>query len=353
MTTCEGLGPLAERTLLYQSVAAWHRAQQRPGLKLGENTLCSNRFLELLCKDSPGQARCTATSFQAVIALAGALDLSWSPQPAQQLVLRDVPAEERPLPPLGLDGGSTDLFVANAWATPGDHWLQLLWANLLGMGPWLWAALVGSGFSMVWNLGSGFLRAWSTDPSAVAAVLSHREPGSYVHPSAVVEGCYLGRGARVGAGSVLRGCILGEGALVEEMVILEGCVLGAGARVQRKGGAKFCVLEEAAALAGHMQLGVLGKGSMVKHGAALMDQALGAKVRVRVQGRLVEAPLGLAGVCVGPGAMVGEGIKIGPGRVIPAGLTILPATDQVLTNPEVPEGCTRARMAGNRLEPIA
>lgn len=345
---CEGLGPVSERGLLGKTVASWHSELARPGLKIGESTLVSPKFVDALMKGGPGSGVCTARSFEAVAALGGRVEVSFGEGPS-----REIDPLERKLPPLGLDGSSVDLYVADAWACSGNHWLQLLWANLLGLGPALWSSLVGTGPTMIFRLLSALLRARSLDPFVLAGALTWREEGCRIHPSAVVEGCYLGKNVRIGAGSIVRGCWLSEGAVVEEMGLLDVCVLGKGARLQRKGGAKYSLLEEDSALAGHMQLGVLGKGAMVKHGAALMDLALGRSVRVMAGGKLVEAPFGLAGVCVGPGAIVGEGIKIGPGRVIPPGLTILPATDQVLVKVEVPEGCTRARVVGQRLEPIA
>jgi acetyltransferase-like isoleucine patch superfamily enzyme len=342
---CEGLGLAQERLLLGKVLKDWHRQQN--GLVLPPDVAASERFLELLTRGPPGVAVCTATSFQPLAALSSPLDIVWKDQGER----REIPAEERLLPPLSLESGPLNLYVANSWAIPIRHWLQLLWANLLGMGPFLWSALVGSGARAIFRALWVFLKARSFNPYRLAAAATIRELGAEVHPTAVVEGCFLGKKARIGAGSVVRGCILGEGAVIEEMAIVEGSVLGPGSRIQRIGGLKFSVLEEAAVHAGLAQLGVIGRDAVIKHGVALMDMALGRGARVMAGGKLVDAPFGLAGVCVGPRAVIGQGVKIAPGRVVPAGVTILPATTDILTRLELPEGVTRARVEGNRLVP--
>lgn len=345
--TCEGLGPIPERTLLGERVSDRRARQDRPGLSVGPATVASDRFLDLLAQAGGGQGRCRATSFAMLAPLGGEAEVRLG----QGAEIRDIDPEERPLPPLGLDGAQAPLHIADAWAAPIGHWLQLLWVNLLALGPHLWSSLVGHGLPAAARLTGAALSALSLDPARLAAALTRREPGAYVHPSAVVEGCRIGARAKIGAGSVVRGCVIGEGCVIEEMVLLEGCVLGPGARVQRKAGAKYSLIEEGAAMAGVMQLGVIGAGAIVKHGAALMDLLPGQPVRVRAQGRLIEAPLGLAGVCVGPRAVIGEGIAIAPGRVVPPGLTVLPAADRVLTRLDLPEGCSRAQVRDGRLEP--
>lgn len=260
-------------------------------------------------------------------------------------------AQERAFEGVPLPGGA--LRVADAWVLPVRHWLQLLWANLLALGPHLWSELVGHGPAAVARLGWAALRAGSTRPEAMGAVLTRRGQGARIHRAATVEGAWLGDGVVIGAGAVVRGAVLGDGAAVEEQAVVEGAVLGRGARVQRLAMAKYSVLGEGAALGGIMQLGVLGAGAVVKHGATLMDMAFGQGVRVRAGGALVDAPHGLAGVCVGEGAVLASGVRVAPGRVIPPGLLVLPDPADVLRVVDVPAGCTRAVVRDGALEPLA
>ncbi|MEN9786579.1 MAG: hypothetical protein RLZZ299_1843 [Pseudomonadota bacterium] len=258
----------------------------------------------------------------------------------------------RPLGDARIPGTDVQLEVADAWVLPVGHWSQLLWANLLALGPFLWSRLVGTGPAAVVRLGWAALRAGSVQPEDVAARLNVLGPGAHVHRSAVVEGCVLGAGARIGAGSVVRGAILGDGAVVEEMALVEGVVTGPGARVQRRGAVKFSVLGPESEMAGAMQLGVLGRGACLKHGAVLMDQAATGEVRVSVDGARVRAPFGLCGVHLREGAWVGGGVAIAPGREVPAGVRVVGAPDAVVRTTTLPAGTRSARVRDGRLEAL-
>jgi carbonic anhydrase/acetyltransferase-like protein (isoleucine patch superfamily) len=254
---------------------------------------------------------------------------------------------------LTLPGSDRPLEVADAWILPVGHWVERLWANLLALGPFLWSELVGSGVTAAGRLAWAAARAGSLRPEDLAAKLNVLGRGAQIHRSAVVEGCVLREGARVGAGAVVRGAILGPGAVVEELALVEGAVLGENARVQRMAMLKFGVLDTDAAHAGIAQLGMIGRGAVVKQGAILMDMTLtGGGVRVEVDGTLRPAPLGLCGVHVEPGAVLAQGVRVGPGRVIPAGLTVFGAED-VLRDARVPEGAREARVRAGKLEVIA
>lgn len=224
-----------------------------------------------------------------------------------------------------------ELPLADALVAPTAHWLQHLWANLLGLGPFLWRGLAGRNIvEVAVRLSWAALRAGSIQPARVAAKLGRRGRGCRIHPAAVVEGCWLGDAVEIGAGAVVRGSVLSDGAIVEDQALVEYAVLDKGARVQRQAMCKFSVLGRGAAMAGTMQLGVVGADAAVKFGAVLMDMTLDEGVRVPVGDSLVLAPLGLAGVCVGEGALVGSGVRIAPGRAIPAGVTVLPAPESIL-----------------------
>lgn len=239
------------------------------------------------------------------------------------------------------------LRIADAWMFGVDHWSELLWANLLAIGPFLWAQLASNPLALGW----AGLCAGSFRPERIAGRLVQQGTGSFVHPRATVEFSVLGNGVRVGAGAVVRGCVLGEGAVVEELAMVEGCVVGAEARIQRQAMAKYSVVESGAAHAGVIQLGVLGAGAAVRQGAVLFDQSLGAPVRILKKGKLEPAPHGLIGVCIGPGAVIGQGVRIAAGRAIPAGVTVLPSAEGIVVRTEFPEGAKRVRVSAGGLIP--
>ncbi len=346
----EGLGPRAERQLFDQTVEVWRARSQKdfPEILVEPGTVASASALRAarqLLRAGPRRLVPGGSTFAPVHALGAPAWLGQADGAPEPL-----PPDEREVP--GLQLGGAPVRIADAWAVHLGHWSQLLWGNLLGLPVFLFDAMLGRNPLFFWRLGRAILRARSFRAERVGAALGVREPGVEVHPSATVEASVLRRGARVHAGAVVRGAVLGEGAVVEELAMVEGAVLGAGARVQRMAMAKYSVIESGAAFAGIMQLGVLGAGAVVKQGAILMDMRLEGDVRVEVGGTLRPAPFGMLGVCVGPRAVVAQGVRIAPGRVVPAGLTVLSEAGSVLSRLTVPEGCRVARVKDGGLESL-
>ncbi len=262
-------------------------------------------------------------------------------QPCDAKVLDSLPITELPVQERLLDmpvhhtqfgADMLQVPISDAMLFPVGHWLQLLWANLLGMGPFLWRELVGRTFpQVVWNVAWAFMGARSIDPYRIGSRLKKRGKGCRIHSSAVVEGCWLGDGVEIGANAVVRGCVLADGARVEELAVVDFSVLGKQALVQRQALVRFCLLDRGCACAGQMQLGVLGPDGAIKHGATLMDINYTQGVRVRAGDGLFRAPLGIAGVCVGPRTIVGSGIKVASGRTLPPDLIVLPTPQTILS----------------------
>jgi len=246
---------------------------------------------------------------------------------------------------------AVELPITDRLVLPTRHWLQLLWANLLGLGPHLWRSLIGRNILQVLRRGGwALLRAGSLNPRRIGAKLGRKGKGCQIHSSAVVEGCWLGDDVEIGAGAVVRGSVLADGASVEDLALVEFSVLGPGARVQRQAMVKFSVLGVNSAAGGLMQLGTLDRNAALKRTGVLMDMALGQGVEVIVDGARVPAPLGLAGVCVGEGSVVGAGVQVAPGRVIPPGIQVVSGPDTTLCRiPEDAEGTMMVRDGG--LEP--
>lgn len=242
------------------------------------------------------------------------------------------PSKERLLPaPILQEGRAVGLPVTDRLVLPMGHWCQALWANLLGLGPFLWQEILGRNPALaLLRLALAALRARSLQPERLLSRVVRRGRGCRIHPSAVVEAAHLGEGVRIGAGAVVRASVLGDGVVVEDQALVEGCSLGPGVLVQRQAMVKYSVLAEGAAFGGIMQLGVLDRRSLVKHTAVLMDMAWGGPVRVNVGESRVEAPFGLLGVCVGEGSTLGAGVQVAPGRWIPPGLAVAAGGDALL-----------------------
>lgn len=259
---------------------------------------------------------------------------------------------EMPVPRSQFGADVLELPLTEMLVLPTGHWLQLLWANLLGMAPFLWRQLAGRNIAEVgWRLFWATLRAGSVQPMRVGAQLNRVGKGCTIHPSAVVEGCWLGERVTIGANAVVRASVLADAVAIEDLAVVEGCVLGPGARVQRQAMAKYSVLCERSAVGGVVQLGVLDRDASVKRTATLMDQTLGQQVRVSVAGTLRPAPLGLAGVCVGEGTVVAANVTVAPGRCLPPGLSVLPPPGVIVRR--VPAGLTgHVVVRDGRLEPL-
>lgn len=235
---------------------------------------------------------------------------------------------------------------------PAGHWLQLLWANLLGMAPFLWRGLAGRNpVEAAVRLGWAALRAGSVQPVRVIGRLGRVGRDCRIHPSAVVEGCWIGDGVEIGPGAVVRGAVLADGVRVEEQALVELAVVSPGAIVQRQALVKLSVLGARSAVGGMVQLGVVDRDAQVKIGAHLMDMALDQGVRVLVGERLQPAPLGLAGVCVGAGSFVASGVRVAPGRALPPGLRVVPPPGDVLQR--IPGGLSgTVTVRGGSLVPV-
>jgi carbonic anhydrase/acetyltransferase-like protein (isoleucine patch superfamily) len=250
---------------------------------------------------------------------------------------------------LGLHKNPMGLYVSDRLWLPVDHWVDLLWANLLGLGPRVWGLALGrpailSLIRMFWAA----MRALSFRHEKIASKLNVLGPGARIHSSATVEASVLGRGVSIGPGAVVRGCVLGEGAKVEALALCEGLVVGAHGLVQRQALMKYGVLGANAAIGGATQLSVVGCGSELKRGAYGMDQNFSGPVRFLWAGSLVEAPFGLLGVCLGEGSQLGAGVSLAPGRVLSPGVTVV---GQAITHPaNLAPSVVRAR--DGRLEPV-
>ncbi|MBN1336321.1 MAG: hypothetical protein JXB39_10205 [Deltaproteobacteria bacterium] len=224
-----------------------------------------------------------------------------------------------PVPASTFGAAKLTVPLADRILLPAGHWVQVLWANLLGLGPFLWKEFLGANAAvMVWRIARAALRARSVEPARLSAIMGRRGRGTHVHPSAVVEGSWLGEGVEVGAQAVVRGAILAAGARVEDLALVEYAVVGPAAVVHRQAQVTFSVLDARAACAGAVRLGLLGTGAAIREGATLMDTSALDRIPVEAAGTRHPAPLGLAGACVGPRSVVRGGVRIPPGAVVPA-----------------------------------
>ena len=167
---------------------------------------------------------------------------------------------QMPAPQEGMGADFVSLPLTDAIVIPVGHWSQTLWGiscqldHIYGVS---WLETIP--LKMIVRLGLAILVSFSKDPRKLVRRFVQKGKDCKIHPSAVVEGCLLGDYVVIGANAVVRGAILRDGARVEELAIVEGSVLSEGAVVQRQGMVKYSVLSEGSAVAGVVQLGLLGK----------------------------------------------------------------------------------------------
>lgn len=286
-----------------------------------------------------------------MVRLRGGGELDEGRLAAAERVDVEVTGQPYDVPLLDRVGGRSETWHASAAVLINRaRWPGVVWANLLGLGPALIAALPGSGPMVPARVALAALRAGSMDPGALGLQLVRRGRDVKVHASAVVEGSWLLDGARVDAGAVVRHSIVGPGAVVEAQALCIGSVLGPGALLQRRGFATFGSLDRESVCGGTLQLGYVGVQAQLKVGAILLDQALDDQVLAKVDGRLVPVPFGLLGAALGAGAVVGAGVCVAAGRLVSPRSQIVAGRDQVLTHPQV-DAPGRFRVRDGRLEP--
>ena len=295
----------------------------------------------------------TRDAVEAFAALAGDEDLYLSPggpvtpERLHQAKAVAVDPKERMLSfPLSEEhhgASAVELPISDRLVMPTWHWLKLVWANLLGLGPFLWRGLMGRNIVEVLFRGLfAAIRAGSLKPQKIGAKLGRRGKRCRIHPSAVVEGCWLEDDVEIGANAVVRGCVLGHGVVIEDLAMVEFSVLDAGARVQRQAMVKFSTLGRGAAVGGLMQLGTLDRYAALKRTGVLMDVSFGQGVSVVVDDGREPAPLAMAGCCVGERSTVGAGVQVAAGRSVPSGVTVVAGPSSTVTRiPEGTEGLVR------------
>lgn len=198
------------------------------------------------------------------------------------------------------------------------HWSHLHMANIVGglceasarvrrPRTWLWLA---------WRL----LRAFPWTLGRLLNGFNHRGRRTFIHPTASVEGCVVGRGVVIDAGAVVRGSIIGDGAKIGQHARVQWSVIGQGARVAWNGIASFSVLMRGSETSfPGVQMSVVGREAYLGSGVWHLDTSFTGAVPVRDRDRVVPSHQLLLGIAVGHRGFLGAGVTIAAGREIPNG----------------------------------
>lgn len=211
------------------------------------------------------------------------------------------------------------------------HWLHVLQASLLAIQiRWvdevvtrpLWAlsllvrAAIGRG-RFAWRVG-GVANVFGRDVD--------------VHPTARVEGSFLGDGVRVGPHALVRGAIVGAGSVIEQAADVSYSVLGQRCFVSKHSLLWAIVAHDEAELCMKgMQMCLVGRAAALTARATPLDVMPGRAIRVRDGDRFVEIDVPVLGACFGHETFVGADVYTGPGRELPNGIRIAPDPSRVLS----------------------
>ncbi|MCK6551804.1 hypothetical protein L6R52_38575 [Myxococcota bacterium] len=234
-----------------------------------------------------------------------------------------------------------------------SHWLHVLQANRLAIqirwvdhviGHPLWAASVllrglipGRG-RLVWRI-------------ARHANVIGRDVD--IHPTARVEGSFLGDGVRVGPMAIVRASIVGANTVLEERTNVSYSVVGPGSFVSKNAVVYASASMEDADLGmTGMQMCLVGRRAALTPRATPTDVIPGRKIKVKVGDHLEEIDVPVLGACFGHDTFIGADLYIAPGREIPNGVRLGPQPERVLSS--IPDDLEPGRMytiRGGRLAP--
>jgi acetyltransferase-like isoleucine patch superfamily enzyme len=213
-----------------------------------------------------------------------------------------------------------------------NHWIHLLWANLLSIqirwietvsGNWFWAilrlleSLSLSRSAMKWKLMRNFNR---------------RGSGCDIHPTALVELSIIGNGVKVGAHSIVRGSIIGDGTVIEERAFVNFSVIGEGCFISKNSTiVASCGFPHSDLCCNGMQLCLVGRRCALTAYMRPIDLKYRGEVKVKFGDRYVPTGSNMLGSCFGHRCFIGPDVYIQPGREVPSDTTIIKHPSQILS----------------------
>lgn len=236
------------------------------------------------------------------------------------------------LPPQFTGVGEMKIGVPRDPVMTLDHWVHILWLNLLALGYEAQTTPVWKGAGqLVWAL----LRSRSINRWKVLGGLSRQGARCNIHRTATVEASVLGDDVTVGPYARVMFSRVGNGATIAAGADVELTALGERAHVGPHSLVRFCVLYPGAVVSPFLQLGVLGRDSVVA-GASLRDLNVQQAVRVELDGQLYSTGQRFLGSALGHRSQIGVGVALATGRAIPNDYAVVADSDYVLT--DIPPG---------------
>lgn len=221
------------------------------------------------------------------------------------------------------------------------HWLHVLDANRLSVQVKWVDAVVGEPLWGAWILLKALLFRRGRLIWRVLSAANHFGHDVDVHPTARIEGAFLGDGVRVGAQALVRGSIVGANTVIEDRANVAYSTIGRDCFVS-----KYTLIYNSAVMDGtnagmSMQMCLAGRRAALTPRATPTDTLAGQAIKVRVGDEYLEVPHDVLGSCFGHDTFLGPDVFIAPGREVPNGLKLYPAPGRVLT--KIPEQIDTSR----------
>jgi len=148
--------------------------------------------------------------------------------------------------------------------------------------------------------------------------LSRMGKGCDIHPTAVIEGSWLGDNVKVGAGAIIQGSVIGNDCIIEEAAVIELTTLGHRCWIGRNTVMFMSVMYDGV-FSGHRltQACLFGHDVCTTGGGYLIDLNFDGPVKVLKDGKVVDSGTNFLGVCIGHRVTMGTGMWIHAGREVP------------------------------------
>ena len=242
-------------------------------------------------------------------------------------------------------------------------WPHILWLNHLSWGMrWMetfrrhkiwtfWKALLGLTLfilSTIWNF------IWRGRPNwDVATPMAHLNrwgKGCKVHPTACVEGSFIGDGVQIGARALVRNCCVGDRAVIGDHAAAITSVLGKDVFITEDTVVVMDAIYPGATVGNlKLQVSIIGRNSFLHGWAAFIDAKFLGGVSITQDGKRLDTGRSFLGSAVGHDCILAAKVLIHPGRGLPNKTFMVMRPDECIFDvpTDLPKGVPLIREQGS------
>jgi carbonic anhydrase/acetyltransferase-like protein (isoleucine patch superfamily) len=216
------------------------------------------------------------------------------------------------------------------------HWVTLLRLNTLQWGIRWMEQMRSDRIGTAAMSARAMLKAAAVNPYKILSGINVVGAGCSIHPTAYIEGSFLGDNVTVGAGATIRNSLVGSGAVIGDQGYLMNSVIGGDCFVT-DGTALIWVMSYPGTSIGNikMQMSLVGRDTYLGVWCSFLDAKFLGDVMVEHRGGLVSSGTSFLGSCIGHNCRMGGKVLIMPGRSIPNGTFMVTRPDESIVS--IPE----------------